>query len=119
MALALALLLCVALVALLAYREWGDERERAEEREKAAGLLARARAETAAVRAETAEERAAWVKERRELNQRIQAPERAVQAAAEQAARERPPYVRRRPIGADDDARFAAQRAEREEEDRG
>jgi hypothetical protein len=96
-------LVCLALVALLAYREWGARRERGE----AATLLARSRAETAAVRAEAAEERAEWVKERRELNQRIQAPEKAVQAVAEEAARERPPYKRRVPIGADDDARFA------------
>lgn len=108
-------LACLALVALLAYREWGTRRDRCE----TAAELARSRAETAAARAETAEERERAAKERRELYQRIQAPEVAVADAALEARRERP-YVRREPIGADNDAAFMRQRESAEEaSDRG
>lgn len=100
MALVLALLLCIALVALLAYRERGSRRDRA----VAAAALARTRAEIAAVRAEAAEERAEWVRERRELNQRIQAPQIAV---AETLREDRKDRRRARPIAADDDRAFA------------
>ena len=48
--------------------------------------------------------------ERKELYQRIQAPEIAVHEAQLEARRERP-YVRREPVGADNDAAFAARRA--------
>lgn len=82
-------LTCLALVALLAYREWGAacDRRRA-----------------AAERAQAAAERAEAAKERRELYQRIQAPEIAVQEAVRASRPDRPP---RRPIAADDDARYA------------
>jgi hypothetical protein len=93
---------CLALVCLLAYREWVGVRERRE----AAATLARSRAETAAER-----DRAAT--ERRELYQRIQAPEIAVHDAQLEARRQRP-YVRREPIGADNDAAFARRSAERQ-----
>lgn len=102
----------LGLLALLLYAEWSSRRDRRE----AAAELARSRAETAAVRAELAEERERAARERRELYQRIQAPEVAVADAALEARRERP-YVPRKPIGADDDAAFAARReaeAERE-----
>lgn len=85
-------LTCLALVALLAYREWGARRDRAG-----------AAAELAAVRDQAAEER-------RELYQRIQAPELAVQEAVRASRPDRP---RPRPIAADDDARFAARAKER------
>jgi len=106
----------LGLLALLLYAEWSSRRDRRE----AAAELARSRAETAAARAELAEERERAAKERRELYQRIQAPEIAVADAALEARRERP-YVRREPIGADDDAAFMRQRGERaaEEPDRG
>lgn len=104
--------LCLALVALLAYREWGAVCAR----RVAAAELARSRAETAAVRVEIAEERERAAKERRELYQRIQAPEVAVADAALEARRERP-YVPRTPIGADNDAAFAA-RSERRKAER-
>jgi hypothetical protein len=104
-------LLCLALVALLAYREWGTVRER----RAAAVELARSRAETAASRSELAEERDRAAKERRELYQRIQAPEVAVADAALEARRERP-YTPRKPIGADDDAAFAARSDRRQAE---
>lgn len=92
----IALLTALALTALLAYREWGFARERREVSDR----LARSAAETAAER-----DRAAT--ERRELYQRIQAPEIAVHEVALEARRERP-YVRRQPIGADNDKAFAA-----------
>lgn len=76
-------LVCLALVALLAYREWGAARDRRE----------------------AAAERAEAAKERRELYQRIQAPEIAV---AEAHRERRGPYVPRKPIGPDDDAAYAA-----------
>lgn len=82
-------LVCLALVALLAYRE---------------RVAARERAQNAAERARAVAERAEAAKERRELYQRIQAPEAAV---VEHVRRERGPYQRRKPIGADDDAAFA------------
>lgn len=52
----------------------------------------------------------AGAKERKELYQRIQAPEIAVHEAQLERRRERP-YVRREPVGADNDAAFAARRA--------
>lgn len=81
----------------------------------------KARAETSRLQAEieieraygrrvldqAAEDRAAAAVERKELYQRIQAPEIAVHDAQLEKRRERP-YVRRQPIGADDDAAFAA-----------
>lgn len=79
--------ICFALVALLAYREWVGVRER---RERMA----------AAER-----ERAAFQQERAALLLRIQAPETAV---LEQVRKERGEHRPRRPIGADDDKRFAA-----------
>lgn len=82
---------CLALVALLAYREWGARRDRQE----AAAELARERAEAAT--------------ERRQLYQRIQAPKEAV---LEHVRAERGPHKPRRPIAADDDARFKARDAE-------
>lgn len=83
------------------------------ERREAADWMARKNAETAAVRAEAAAERVAAAEERRELYQRIQAPEIAVHDAQLEARRERP-YKRRQPIGADDDAAFAARAKEKE-----
>lgn len=88
-------LVCLALVALLAYREWGAARDRRE---------------VAAERVQAAAERAEAAKERRELYQRIQAPEIAV---AEAHRERRGPYQRREPVGANDDARFAAERGDR------
>lgn len=93
----------VALVALLAYREWGARRERLEaraDRLESAATLARSRAETAAERDRAAQER-------RELYQRIQAPEIAV---AEQLRADRSGRRKARPIAADDDAAFLARK---------
>lgn len=98
--LAAALLVALALCLRL-------ERTIRAERLEAAKLIARKDAETAAARAEAAAERVAAAVERRELYQRIQAPEIAVHDAQLEARRERP-YKRRPPIGADDDAAFAA-----------
>lgn len=81
--------ICLALIALLAFREWGGRVDRRE---------------AASERAQAAAERAEAAKERRELYQRIQAPEIAV---AEAHRESRGPYVPRKPMGADDDARFA------------
>ncbi len=106
------LLATLGLLALLLYGEWRSRRDRHE----AATELARSRAETAAARSELAEERERAARERRELYQRIQAPEIAVADAALEARRERP-YVPRKPIGADDDAAFAA-RSERRKAER-
>lgn len=92
--------ICLALVALLAYREWGGRRDREAERNL-----------RHAIERELIEERQRARVERKELYQRIQAPEIAVHDAALEARRERP-YVRRAPIGADDDAAFAARRKE-------
>jgi FtsZ-interacting cell division protein ZipA len=110
------LLATLGLLVLLLYGEWRSRRERRD----AAAELARSRAETAAARSELAEERERAARERRELYQRIQAPEIAVADAALEARRGKP-YVRREPIGADDDAAFARQREQRGEEaaDRG
>jgi FtsZ-interacting cell division protein ZipA len=109
------LLATLGLLALLLYGEWrsrGDRREAATE-------LARSRAETAAARAELVEERERAAKERKELYQRIQAPEIAVADAALEVRREHP-YVRREPIGADNDAAFMRQREQAAKEpDRG
>lgn len=100
----------LGLLALLLYSEWSSRRDR----RTAATELARSRAETAAARAQLEEERVraagereVAARERKELYQRIQAPDVAVADAALEQRRERP-YVRRQPIGADDDARFAA-----------
>lgn len=83
---------CLALVALLAYRERGSARERAAD-QRYREAMAR----------ELIEQRQAAAAERRELYQRIQAPEIAV---AEAHRESRGPYVPRKPIGADDDAAF-------------
>jgi hypothetical protein len=88
----LALLTCLALIALLAYREWGSARDRRADR------LFRE-----ALERELIEQRQVAAQERRELYQRIQAPEVAV---AEAHRERRGPYVKRKPIGADDDAAF-------------
>jgi len=90
----------LALAALLALREWGARVDR----RAAAAALARCQAEIASERAQAAAEHQDAAKERRELYQRIQAPETAV---VEHVRRERGPYQRRKPIGADDDAAFA------------
>lgn len=88
-------IVCGGLLALLAYREWAarsDRRQAATERR---------------------ELEAAHAEERRELYQRIQAPELAVD---EHVRESRGPDRRRpRPIAADDDAAYVA----REEERRG
>lgn len=81
---------CVALVALLAFREWSGVRERREYRQQAA------------------DREAAMEAERRELYQRIQAPETAV---LEHVREGRPERRKARPIAADDDAAFAAREA--------
>lgn len=101
----------LALVALVVYRDLLWEQRLSKLTIKADADLARSRAETAAVRAEAAEERVAAAGERRELYQRIQAPEIAVHEAQLEARRDRP-YKRRQPIGADDDAAFAAREKE-------
>jgi FtsZ-interacting cell division protein ZipA len=90
----------LALVALVVYRDLLWEQRISKLTIKADADLARSRAETAA-------ERVAAAEERRELYQRIQAPEIAVHDAQLEARRERP-YKRRQPIGADDDKAFAA-----------
>lgn len=101
-------LLCLALVALLAYRERASARDREAER------LFREALERKLI-----EERSEAAAERKNLYQRIQAPEVAVAEAQLEARRERP-YVPRKPIGADDDAAFAersrARQAARESE---
>lgn len=93
--------LCIALVALLAYREWGAARDRAQAAE-----------ERAAAAREQAEERLRHAAERRELYQRIQDPETAV---SEHVRESRPQRRKARPIAADDDAAYAA----REKPERG
>lgn len=96
-------LTCLALVGLLAYRERVGARERSSAQERLA------EAEAGSVRAilhlsdRYNEERVQHAQERRELYQRIQAPEVAVAEAVREA---RGPYVRRKPIGADDDEAF-------------
>lgn len=102
----------LGLLALLLYAEWSSRRDR----RTAATELARSRAETAAARAELAEERERAAAERRELYQRIQAPDVAVADAALEARRDKP-YVRREPIGADNDAAFQRQREQRRDEE--
>lgn len=99
----------LALVALLAYREWGATRDRAADR------LFREALERSLIEA-----RGEALRERQELYQRIQAPEIAVHDAQLEKRRERP-YVRREPIGADNDAAFKRQRERVAEEtpDRG
>lgn len=100
--------LILALVALLAYRERGAQREREADR------LFREALERKMI-----EERQEAAEERRNLYQRIQAPEVAVHEAQLEARRARP-YTPRKPIGADDDAAFAersrARQAKRESE---
>jgi Tfp pilus assembly protein PilE len=93
MIVALLILLCLALVGLLVYRE----RVARGDREAAQALRH-------AIERDRAEERQEAAQERRELYQRIQAPETAV---IEHVRRERGPYQRRKPVGADDDAAFA------------
>jgi len=84
---------CLALVALLAYREWGARRDR----QQAAS--------------ERRELEAAHAEERRELYQRIQAPDLAVD---EHVRESRGPNRRRpRPIAADDDAAYVEREARR------
>lgn len=104
------LLATLGLLALLLYGEWRSRRDRRE----AAAELARsrvdtslARSEAVAARSELTAERERAARERKELYQRIQAPEVAVADAALERRRETP-YVPRKPIGADDDAAFAA-----------
>lgn len=92
---------CLALVALLAYRE------RVAARDRDADRLFREALERRSI-----EERRDHAVEREKLYQRIQAPEIAVHEAQLEARRERP-YVRREPIGADNDAAFMRQREER------
>lgn len=101
-------LLCLALVALLAYRERASTRDREAERLLREALERRLIEE----RQTAAEERSAAADERRNLYQRIQAPEDAVHEAKLEARRERP-YTRREPIGADDDAAYTARQAAR------
>jgi hypothetical protein len=88
----LSLLICLALIALLAYREWGSARDR-----KADRLYREA------LQRELIEQRQVAATERQELYQRIQAPEIAV---AEAHRERRGPYVPRKPIGADNDKAF-------------
>lgn len=86
-------IVCVALVALLAYREWG------------------ARADRRQVASDRRELEAAHAEERRELYQRIQAPDLAVD---EHVRESRGPNRRRpRPIAADDDAAYVEREARR------
>lgn len=101
--------LCLGLVALLAYREQAADRQRA-------AILAEADRERAELLHQAAQERAAHAEERRELYQRIQAPEIAV---SEAVRRERGPYQRRKPIAADDDAAFQARGQSEPETDGG
>lgn len=113
MTIALAIV-CVALVGLLAYREKvaaGDRATAAQDRLESIELVDRVRADLLAERDRAAEER-------RELYQRIQAPEIAVHDAQLERRRGRP-YVRREPVGADNDAAYAARRAERQAERNG
>lgn len=84
--------LCLALIGLLAYREWAAARDREVAREERVVMMA-----------EQAEERLRHATERKELYQRIQAPEVAVAEAVREA---RGPYKRRKPIGPDDDAAY-------------
>lgn len=85
---------CLILIALLVYRDmlW-EQRIRKLELERA-------------------QERRAAAEERKELYQRIQAPEIAV---ADAHRERRGPYVRRQPIAADDDAAYARQREQKAE----
>lgn len=82
-------LICLALVALLAFRERGAARDR----ERAAD-------ERIALLTAHEEERVHHAQERKELYQRIQAPEVAVAEAIREA---RGPYQRRQPKGHDHD----------------
>lgn len=93
--------LCFALVALLAYRERGARRD-----------LEAARDLRHAIERERIEERQEARRERQELYQRIQAPEIAV---SEHVRAERGPYVRREPIGADNDRAFTERGTEAED----
>lgn len=82
-------LICLALAALLAFRERGAARDRERAAEERIALLAAHE-----------EERAYHAQERKELYQRIQAPEVAVAEAVREA---RGPYQRRQPRGHDHD----------------
>lgn len=96
-------LLCVVLAGLLVYRERANAR-------RAEAEASRLRAEIEIERGYAREALDRAEEERRELYQRIQAPETAV---VEHVRKERGPYQRRKPVGADDDAAFA------ERDDRG
>lgn len=91
------LTLCLALVALLAYREQAADRERAV-------ILAEADRQRAELLLQTVTDRERLedkhAEERRELYQRIQAPEIAV---AEAHRERRGPYEKRKPAGHDHD----------------
>lgn len=103
----------LALVGLVVYRDllWEQrltklELERGQEAE-------RGRARYASLQAEAAEERQRHEAERRELYQRIQAPEVAVMESVRESRGER---RKARPIAADDDAAFLARdKPERDE----
>jgi hypothetical protein len=82
-------LICLVLAALLAFRERGAARDRE-----------RAAEERAELRREQAEERLRHAEERKNLYQRIQAPDVAVAEAVREA---RGPYQRRQPKGHDHD----------------
>ena len=117
MPLALALI-CVALVGLLAYRERAAAR-RAEARSAQLGREIEIERDYTRKMLDGAEdERRRAEQERKELYQRIQAPDVAV---AEAHRERRGPYVRRQPVGADDDARItgASRNGDREEVDGG
>lgn len=97
----------LALIALLVYRDLMWEQRLSKAKLEAGALLARKDAEMASQRAEAAAER-------KELYQRIQAPEVAV---AEAHRERRGPYVPRKPVGADDDAAYQRNGAGSEVED--
>jgi Tfp pilus assembly protein PilV len=98
MTIALAIL-CLALVALLTYRERTISREREQAARKHEWLI-ESLAEERAIR----QAKDKWAaEERKELYQRIQAPEVAV---AEAHRERRGPYAPRKPVGADDDAAY-------------
>lgn len=93
MTIALAIL-CLALVGLLVY----ERRVGARSDEVATRLLVQ-------LQQSAEQERLRHAEERRELYQRIQAPETAVLEHVRKDRGDRP-YIRRRPIAADDDKRF-------------
>lgn len=103
-------IICAALVCLLAYREWAGARElrRADLRSEIPLRHLQARIE--AERDQAGAERAQAAEERRELYQRIQSPEIAVQEAVR---KDRGDRRSARPIAADDDAAYAAREVDR------